>query len=137
MRHSPMARRAFVTLIVAACCLALSTASAEPIPAPQLDSVFPLGGKIGTDVEVAVTGEALEGAQQLIFSHPGITASPVMSKPDRLYPDPRPLPDHFTIHIAADVPGGYYELRLANRLGVSAARAFFVGSADELVKRKP
>src|SRR5438105_9711329 len=103
---------AIAVLIVIVAALA-PRAGAEAIPTPRLDSVFPLGAKAGTDADVTISGDALEGAQQLVFSHPSITASPVLLPADRFYPQPRPEPNHFTVHVGADVPPGSYEVRLA------------------------
>ena len=36
-------------------------ARAEPIPSPRLDSVFPMGGKAGSDTEVTLSGDANAG----------------------------------------------------------------------------
>src|SRR5579884_2153483 len=113
------------------------SSAAETIPTPRLDSVFPFGGRAGTDVEVNVSGEALDEPQQLLFSNTSITASAVMTKPDRFYPDPRPVPNRFVVHVGNGVPPGSYEVWIANRLGVSNARTFFVGSVPETIKTKP
>src|SRR5688572_33054982 len=91
----------------------VSTAQ-EAVPQPRLNAVFPLGGKAGTEVEVTVAGDAIEGAQQLVASHPSITAAPLMTKPDRFFPEPRPTDNKFTVKIGADVPPGVYEVRVAN-----------------------
>lgn len=110
--------------------------SAETIPAPRLDTVFPYGCRAGTDVEVTISGDALDGTQQLLFSRAGVTASPVMTQPDRFYPEPRPVPGKFVLHIGKDVPPGAYEVRATNRLGVSNARPFLVDTLPEILNTK-
>ncbi len=73
---------------------------------PKLTSIFPLGGQAGGEFEFTVTGDGLDGSQQLIFSDSSITASPQMAKPDRFFPTPHAIPNHFTIKIGANaVPG--------------------------------
>jgi hypothetical protein len=130
----------FASLLAAATCAALApgTMAQETVPQPRLNSVFPLGGKAGTDVDVTLTGDAIEGLQQqVVTSHPGITAAPVMTQPDRFFPEPRAVENRFTVKIAADVPPGVYEVRLANRMGVSNARSFAVGDLAETAEQEP
>src|SRR5688572_23926212 len=112
-------------------------AGQEAVPQPRLSAVFPLGGKAGTELELTVAGDAIEGAQQLVASHPGITAAPVMTKPDRFFPEPRATDNKFALKIAADVPPGVYEVRVANRMGVTNARSFVVGDLAETLEAEP
>ena len=44
------------------------------LPVARLLTVFPSGGKIGSQFEVGLTGADLDEANQLHFSHTGITA---------------------------------------------------------------
>lgn len=109
----------------------------EAVPQPRLNAVFPLGGKAGTEFELTVAGDATEGAQQLVASHPGITAAPVMTKPNRFVPEPRATDNKFAVKIAADVPPGVYEVRVANRMGITNARSFVVGDQVEAMEVEP
>jgi len=86
---------------------------------------MPMGGKAGTTVEVAVTGEHLDDAGDLTFSDPRITAK---RKPDS---------DRYTVTIAPDCPVGLYEARVLTRLGVSSARVFAVGTLAEVTVTAP
>ena len=101
------------------------------LPFLRLMTAFPSGGKQASAVEVTVTGNNMDGVDRLLFSHPGITASPLMSESTLLQPNPRPVPGKFTVTIAPDVPPGIYELRMAGHFGVSNARAFMVGDQEE------
>ena len=101
------------------------------LPFLRLMTAFPSGGKQASAVEVTVTGNNMDGVDRLLFSHPGITASPLMSESTLLQPNPRPVPGKFTVTIAPDVPPGIYELRMAGHFGVSNARAFMVGDQKE------
>src|SRR5438067_828435 len=47
-------------------------------PKPRLSVLTPAGGKVGATFEVAFTGTDLDEPQGLYFSHPGITALPVL-----------------------------------------------------------
>ncbi len=58
----------------------------QPVPAlpiPQLEIVSPLGAKIGSTVEVTVTGVDLDDLQSLIFNHPGIRAEKIIPPPPK------------------------------------------------------
>ena len=90
------------------------------LPVARLDTVFPPGGKIGTEIDITATGADLEEASALHFSHPGITAA---LKPDK----------HFAVTIAPDVPVGRYDVRIAGKSGVSNPRTFVVGDLPEAV----
>lgn len=104
------------------------------LPTPVLNSVYPPGGKQGTAVDIAVTGQNLDDGEKLVFSHPGITAQLKMSTPTEFKPTAAPMPDQFTVTIAADVPPGIYEARHLGRYGASNPRAFVVGVLNELIK---
>ncbi len=104
---------------------------------PRLTSVFPLGGQAGSECKLTITGEALDGAQQLIFSDPLITASPQIGKADRFFPTPHAIANHFTVKIGANVSPGSYALRLVSTMGVSNPRTFVVGNLPEKSRRAP
>ena len=72
-------------------CLFLATPAFAQMPTAMLSSVFPPGGQIGTETEVAITGENLDEATALQFSHPGISAMPKMNPPDEFSPNPTPM----------------------------------------------
>ena len=96
------------------------------LPLPRLLTVSPMGGQVGTTVEVKVTGENLEDVSALTFSDPKITAQPVAGKENT-----------FAVSIAKDAAVGVHDARVMSRLGVSSARAFTVGSLPEVVREKP
>ena len=103
------------------------------MPFLRLMTAFPPGGKQASTVEVTVTGNNMDGVDRLLFSHPGISGSPLMSESTWLQPTPRPLPGKFKVTIAPEVPQGVYELRMAGHFGVSNARAFVVGDQEEVL----
>ncbi len=94
------------------------------LPVARLDTVFPPGGKSGSEIDLVATGADLDEASALHFTHPGITAT---LKPDK----------HFAVTIAPDVPPGLYDIRVSGALGVSNPRTFVVGELPEIVKTKP
>jgi hypothetical protein len=95
------------------------------LPLPRLLTMLPMGGQVGTNVEVTITGENIEEVSALQFSTPKITAKPVAGTENK-----------FTVSIAADAPLGVHDARVMSRLGVSSARAFSVGKLPEVVRIK-
>ncbi|MFM8584756.1 MAG: serine protease [Planctomycetaceae bacterium] len=108
-----------------------AVAQSVGLPAPRLLTIFPLGGQAGTTVEVKVTGEHLDGADQLLFRSEKLVATPKLDAAGR------PLPLEFRIQIAPDTPPGLYEGHLQTRLGLSSSRVFSVGSLPEIVQKQP
>ncbi len=95
------------------------------LPAPRLLTTMPMGGQVGTTVEVRITAENAENVDELHFSHPGITATP------KLGPDGLPLENQFVVAIANDCPLGIHDARVMTRLGVSSSRAFNISALPE------
>ncbi len=93
------------------------------LPLPRLLTVTPMGGQVGTEMEVTITGENLEEVTELTFSTPTITAKPVAGKENS-----------FVVSIAKDAPPGVHDARVMSRLGVSSARAFSVNTLPEVVR---
>lgn len=122
---------------VVACCIALlshsptALAQAVCLPAPRLLTTMPMGGQAGSSVEVTITGQHFEDANDLSFSHPGITAV------QKLNEQGQPVPDKYVVAIAADCPVGIHEARVLTRLGVSSSRVFNVGTLPEANQVKP
>ena len=111
--------------------LICSSASAQSVclPAPRLLTMMPMGGQVGEEIEVRLTGQYLEEVDNLYFSEPSITAQrKSTSNPDDLV---------FLVKIAAECPQGVHEARVMTRLGISSSRAFTVGSTPELRQASP
>ena len=89
-----------------------------------------MGGQRGTTVEVSVSHQNIEEAQELLFSTPKITAKPAVAG------DGKVVPSRFLVTIAPDAPIGAHDARVLSRLGVSAARAFSVGDLPEVTRTK-
>lgn len=105
------------------------------MPYSDLLTVSPAVARAGETVEVTVTGKDLEALTGLRFSNPKITANPVVTPADDLFPAPRPVEGRFTVTVPTDVPAGVYEVRTVGFLGLSTARPFVVfpsGSAESL-----
>ena len=115
-------------LLSACAVLTFASSTLAQLPATQLTSLFPPGGKQGTTVELTVTGTDIDDLEKLTFSHPGLVAAPKMSTPTDFEPTPKPVPGQFTLTIAGDVPPGSYEARVLGRFGLSNSRPFVVGT---------
>jgi hypothetical protein len=76
------------------------------LPSPEIDTIFPPGGKVGTTFEVELTGKDLDELTGLRFTHPGITAQAVILPADEIWPEPRHDGLKFTVRIADNVPAG-------------------------------
>jgi hypothetical protein len=119
--------------IVSALLLSGLSASAQTVclPLPRLLTTMPMGGKVGSEVEIVITGENLEDASELIFTHPSLTAKP------KLDANGKPEANKWIVTIAADCPPGIHEARLMTRLGVTSSRVFCVDTLQELVQTTP
>ena len=98
------------------------------LPAPRLLTTMPMGGQVGTSVEITITGDNFENADKLSFSHPGITATPKVDDAGN------PVANRFVVNIANACPAGIHEARVMTRLGVSSSRAFNVGTLAEVTQ---
>lgn len=98
------------------------------LPAPRLLTTMPMGGQIGTTVEVTISAENAENIDELSFSHPGITATAKLGEDDV------PIPNQFVVAIADICPAGIHEARIMTRLGVSSSRAFNISALPEAVR---
>lgn len=101
------------------------------LPAPRLLTTMPMGGQVGAEVEVTISGDYLEDADQLIFSDPRITAKPKLDTQNSV------VANQYVVSIAADCPPGLYEARVMTRLGISSSRAFTVGTLPETTRTQP
>jgi hypothetical protein len=140
-------------LVALAAGLLASTAEAQPqignqLPSPRLTSLTPQGGKVGSTFEVSFLGTDLDLPEALVFSHPGIKATPIippLPQPDpkvkvdpKLKVDPKPLPiTKFTVTIPSHVPVGLHDVRFVGKHGISNARAFVVGDLTEVMEKEP
>jgi len=114
-------------------CSFIASADAQSVclPLPRLLTTMPMGGQAGTELEVTVGGEFLEDVGELVFSHPGINASPQTDEAGQI------IPMRYRVSIAKDCPPGIYEARVMSRLGISSARAFSVGMLPEAIQKSP
>ncbi|MFI4847493.1 MAG: hypothetical protein ACIAZJ_00220 [Gimesia chilikensis] len=100
------------------------------LPTADLRQLRPFAAPAGKTVELSIIGSNLDDASELRFSHPGITAKPVMLPADEFHPAPRPQGSRFAVSVSAEVPPGIYEARVVSYFGLSTARPFVVAEAD-------
>lgn len=98
----------------------------SPRPQPRLLHVLPAGGRAGSAVEITVGGEALDAAEGLWFSHPGIRADHVAGKAKM-----------FKVTIKPGTPLGPHDIRALTPDGLSNPRTFVVGVLPEAVEAEP
>ena len=96
------------------------------LPLARLLTLFPPGGKAGSEFEVNITGVDLDEANKLHFSHPGIIAKQKMGETNGL-----PEANRFVITITTNVTPGVYEVRVVGRFGISNPRSFVVSDLPE------
>jgi hypothetical protein len=143
----------FASLATPECLRAQNPPPPSGLPVPRLFTITPSGGKVGTTIEVTLTGQDIEGPQALLFSQPGIKAEPIVppappppaadaKKPaDAKQPPPKPPAPppitKFKVTIAAGTPLGIHDVRLVNKWGISNPRAFAVGDLTEVEEKEP
>lgn len=99
-----------------------AVASAQGLPAPRLDSLFPAGGKVGSTVEVQIAGADLDEVRELHFSEPSVKAQFV-------------APGKFKVTVG-EAAVSVLDVRAVGRYGISNPRAFAINQALEEVLQK-
>ena len=123
----------FAALICGTSCYFSVAAFAQSVglPLPRLLTTTPMGAKVGSQVEVTISGEHIDEADELTFSDRRITAA------RKLDVAGQPEANKYVVTVAADCPTGIHEARVMTRLGISSSRAFCVGTLDEVTVTKP
>ena len=116
-------RFAAVTAIVSILFSAWPSALAKP---PVVTSIFPAGGKQGSEFELTIADAPETWPSAAWSDHPGIKLEPLKEK-NSVY----------KTSVAADTPVGPHLLRFHNADGASQPRIFFVGLADEITEEEP
>lgn len=123
-----MKQLVFILSVLTACFLSSVMAQSVCLPAPRLLTTTPMGAQVGQTLEVVLTGDNLDGATSLTFSHAGITAVP--QKDDQ----GNEVSNTWVVSVAKDCPLGVHDAHVMTRLGMSSARAFTVGSLPEVTR---
>lgn len=114
-RHSPFPILHVQFAILLA--FATSAFSQATFPTPTLTSIYPLGGKPNSTVELTLRGTDLDGPQAVMIGSRviGIKSTTKVSVP-----------------LPADLPVGIHDLRFVGRYGVSNPRAFEISKLDSV-----
>ncbi|MGY8766834.1 MAG: PPC domain-containing protein, partial [Pirellulales bacterium] len=123
-------RSLFILAVIGVCYSVSSVANAQSVcwPAPRLLTTMPMGGQVGSTVEIKIAGEHFQDLEVLSFSHPGITATKKLDAMGEV------VPNFYVVTIADNCPKGIHEARVMTRLGVSSSRAFNVGTLLETTR---
>lgn len=121
----------FVAAILSFLFMHAAPAQSVCLPAPRLLTTMPMGGQVGTQLDVNVTGELLDPNSELLFSHPSISASPKKGE------DGQAIANQYVVTIASDCPVGVHDARMLTQYGISSCRAFSVGKLPEQVQATP
>ena len=105
------------------------------LPAARVHVVQPAGARIGSTIDVRVSGADLDEVTRLVFSHPGITASPKTQA--GLDGKPEPIFGSFAVTVGTDVPAGIYEVRAGGRFGLSNPRGFMIDGLTPFQEVEP
>lgn len=125
-----MIHRIFARIFVLLIATTNATTLFAQLPTADLSRLEPRSAKAGETVRISLDGSNLEELTELRFTHPGITANPVMLPADEFFLQPRMDGAKFSVTVAADVPPGIYDARAVGYFGLSTARPFVVASAD-------
>ncbi len=102
------------------------------LPTADLRRIQPFSAPAGKSIEVTIIGTNLDDTTELRFTHPGITAKPVLLPTDEFFPKARIQGSKFNVTVAPNVPTGIYEARAVSYFGFSTARPFVVAASDSL-----
>jgi hypothetical protein len=99
------------------------------LPLIRLDRLYPPGGRSGSTVEIALSGDQFEETRALRTDHPGMKAEFVKQEGNTAT---------FRLTIAPGVPAGTHDIRAVGRFGVSNPQLFEVNdSLAEVMEKEP
>ena len=110
----------------------LISPSLAQLPISQLTTLTPFGARQGAELEVTVGGGDLDNNSQLVFSHPGIIATPKTTPAGEFDDGPQRVGNVYIVKIDAAVPAGIYDAQVAGDFGLSNPRRFAVGLHEEV-----
>jgi len=123
------------SLLFVVAVFAFSASLQAQLPQTRLTAIFPLGGQVGTTVELRLaSGTDLDDSNKLVFSHPGITA---VQKTQDANGKKTPVTNTFIVTVAASVPPGLYDVRASGVFGLSNPRTFVVSNRKESQEVEP
>jgi hypothetical protein len=107
-------------------CILVSAAFAT---SPHVESLTPVGGQRGTELEVSFAGERLQDAQEIFCYEPGIQVLKLNLVTNKTVTA--------QFKIASDCALGEHHVRVRTATGLSELMTFFVGSLPESTEKEP
>jgi hypothetical protein len=123
----------WLALCALAVCVSVADA-AEPVAAPELTSVAPLGGAPGTTFDATIRGKHLEEAAALWSPSVGVTAEVVSIGSGAAAKDPDQL--RVRLRFAEDLPPGAHDLRVITPAGLSNALRLLAHAAPAILEQE-
>ncbi len=96
---------------------------------PHLESLLPTGGQRGTEVEITISGERLQDAEELFCYEPGIQVTKLTVTTNKTV--------SAQLKIEPGCALGEHHLRLRTATGLSELVTFFVGSLPQVSEQEP
>lgn len=117
-------------LVIFFCTVFIVTPAFAKFPSPELQEIYPAGGKAGTEVIVTIDGQDLEEIKELKFSNSEIKAERVYYLKSKNWSEPRPKGKTFKVTIPKNIEPGNYDVRVLGYYGFSSPRMFQVSDAS-------
>ena len=105
----------------------LALAALTHAASPSLSRISPPGGTRGTEVEVTLSGDRLQDAEEVMFYTQGITVSDLKA-------EDKSVKAKFKI---ADAALGEHQLRIRTKSGISELKTFYVGAYPVVPEKEP
>src|SRR6516164_978088 len=96
---------------------------------PHIESLTPVGGQRGTELEATFAGERLQDAQEIFCYEPGIQVLKLNLVTNKTVTA--------QLKITPDCALGEHHLRIRTATGLSELTTFFVGSLPEATEKEP
>jgi hypothetical protein len=95
---------------------------------PALTTVVPRGAQRGAEVELTLSGDRLNDAQEVLLYQPGLSVKKLVATTQQVKAQ---------LAVAADAPLGEHCLRVRTATGVSELRTFWVGALPTVDEKEP
>lgn len=107
------------SLWVIVCLFAISSiCSQAQLPVPRIDSIFPLGSKAGSSIEVVIKGSDLDPSGKLFFEDSRIKSESLGG-------------NKFKVSVDEEVSPGIYDFRHGGKSGTTSSLSFLVSNLEE------
>ncbi len=96
---------------------------------PEMSTLKPHGGQIGSELKLTITGTRLEDFEDLMFYTPGFKVKSVESR--------TPGKVELTLSIGKEVQAGNHVMRVRTKSGISHMRQFFASPFPNVEEKEP